>query len=103
MTGIDTAALNAKIRKLVPGYMRMGADGMGKMSSMEMAVPRNSIPMAGAPGQFDTITMGGMFKLLKVRDEIPADGSDPRWYQSPTGTVSSAVSAGDLKRDGIEV
>jgi len=59
--------------------------------------------MAGAPGQFDTITMGGMFTLLKVRDEIPAGGSDPGWYQNPAGTVSSAASAGDLKRDGIEV
>ena len=56
------------IRKLVPGYMVMGQDDM---SDMGMAVPPNSLPMVGARGQHDYITMGGMFSILKVRDESP--------------------------------
>ena len=63
---------------------------------------RTDIFLAGAQGQFDYITMGGMFTVLKVRDEIPADGSDPGWYQNPPGTVSVAASETDLKRDGIK-
>jgi hypothetical protein len=100
--GMDTTGLNEKMRKLVPGYMSMGADGMGDMGDMGMRVPKNSLPMVGAEGQFDYITMGGMFTILKVRDEVPADNADPGWYHNPSGTVSVAATAGDLKRDGIE-
>jgi len=59
--------------------------------------------MVGAPGQHDYITMGGMFTLLKVRDQLPADGSDPGWYSSPPGTLAEVAPAADLKRDGIEL
>lgn len=103
LIGIDTAGLNQKIRKLVPGYMVMGQDGMGDMGDMGMAVPKNSLPMAGAPGQFDYITMGGMFTLLKVREKLPADGSDPGWYPFPPGTQAQLAPPDDLKRDGIEL
>lgn len=99
VTGINTDGLDEKIRKLVPGYMTMGADGMGDMG---MPVPKNSLPMVGGQGQFGYITMGGMFTLLKVRDEAPADNADPGWYQNPSGTVSEVAPEADLKRDGIE-
>jgi FtsP/CotA-like multicopper oxidase with cupredoxin domain len=102
ITGINTDGLNEKMRKLVPGYMSMGADGMGEMGDMGMPVPINSLPMVGGQGQFDYITMGGMFTLLKVRDEVPADGSDVGWYKNPDGTVSDVAPDSDLKRDGIE-
>ena len=102
VTGINTDGLNEKMRKLVPGYMTMGADGMGDMGNMGMRVPKNSLPMVGAEGQFDYITMGGMFTLLKVRDEVSADNADPGWYQNPSGTVSTIARESDLKRDGIE-
>lgn len=102
VTGINTDGLNEKMRKLVPGYMTMGADGMGDMGDMGMPVPKNSLPMVGAQGQFDYITMGGMFTLLKVRDEVPADNADPGWYKNPSGTVSEVAPDADLKRDGIE-
>jgi hypothetical protein len=81
----------------------MGQDGMGDMGDMGMAVPPNSLPMVGAPGQHDYITMGGMFTILKVREELPADGSDPGWYKSPPGTLAEVAPADDLKRDGIEL
>jgi hypothetical protein len=99
--GMNTDGLDEKMRKLVPGYMAMGQDGMGEMGDMGMPVPKNSLPMVGGQGQFDYITMGGMFTVLKVRDEVPADGSDPGWYQNPSGTVSSVAPESDLKRDGI--
>jgi FtsP/CotA-like multicopper oxidase with cupredoxin domain len=101
MIGVNTSGLNQKVRPLVPGYMSMGATGMGDMSPMGMAVPPNSIPMVGGRGPYDEITMGGMFTLLKVRDELPADGSDPGWYLAPAGTVAQPAPEEDLRRDGI--
>jgi hypothetical protein len=74
---------------------------MGDMGDMGMAVPPNSLPMVGGPGQHDYITMGGMFTILKVRDELPSDGSDPGWYQSPSGTLAAPAEEDDLRRDGI--
>jgi hypothetical protein len=59
--------------------------------------------MVGAHGPHDYITMGGMFTILKVRAELPADGSDPGWYKAPPGTQAGLASADDLKRDGIEL
>ena len=47
--------------------------------------------------------MGGMFTIVKVREELPADGSDPGWYKSPPGTVAELAPEADLKRDGIEL
>ena len=99
--GIDTTGLDKKIRKLVPGYMTMGETGMGDMGAMGMANPPNSLPMVGGPGQYDYITMGGMFTILKVRGELPADGSEPGWYQSPPGTAADVAREEDLRRDGI--
>jgi FtsP/CotA-like multicopper oxidase with cupredoxin domain len=101
LIGINTEGLNKRIKKQVPGYMVMGQDGMGDMGDMGMAVPPNSLPMVGGPGQHDYITMGGMFTILKVRDELPADGSDPGWYKSPEGTLAMPAADDDLRRDGI--
>jgi len=103
MIGIETEGLNDIMRKLVPGYMTMGESGMGDMALMGMKVPPNSLPMVGGPGQFDYITMGGMFTIVKVRDELPADGSDPGWYKSPPGTLAEPATDEALKRDGIAV
>jgi hypothetical protein len=101
LIGVDTAGLDKKIRQLVPGYMTMGETGMGDMTTMGMATPPNSLPMVGGPGQYDYITMGGMFTILKVRDELPADGSDPGWYKSPPGTLADVAPEEELRRDGI--
>ena len=101
--GINTEGLSQKIRKLVPGYMTMGQDGMADMGEMGMPVPKNSLPMVGGRGQYDYITMGGMFTIVKVREDLPADGSDPGWYKSPPGTLAEAAPEADLKRDRIEL
>jgi len=101
LVGIDTKGLDQKIRQLVPGYMTMGQTGMGDMGTMGMANPPNSLPMVGGPGQYDYITMGGMFTMLKVRDELPADGSEPGWYPMPPGTLATVAPEAELRRDGL--
>ena len=68
--GMKSKALNKSVQKVVPDYMTMGHKGMGDMGDMGMAVPENSIPMVGGKGQFDYITMGGMFTILKVRNDL---------------------------------
>ena len=46
MSGVD-----AKLGRVVPGYMSMGASGMAEMSTMKMQQPRNSISMLGGQGK----------------------------------------------------
>ncbi|XYH94676.1 multicopper oxidase family protein [Sorangium sp. So ce1128] len=103
MVGVQTGTLDRKVRKLVPGYMTMGQDGMGEMADMKMPVPSNSIPMSGGPGPFGSITMGGMFTIVKVRENLKSYDEDPGWYDNPPGTVADKASAEDLARDGINV
>jgi hypothetical protein len=81
--------------------MVMGQDGMGEMAQMKMPVPKNSIPMRGAEGAFGSITMGGMFTIVKVRDHV--DGyADPPWYEHPAGSVAIKASVQEMRRDGID-
>ena len=56
--------------------------------------------MVGGAGPFDYITMGGMFTILKVRDEL-SDYADPGWYRNPPGTVASLATTEQLRADGI--
>jgi hypothetical protein len=72
------------------------------MGNMGMPMPKNSIPMLGAQGPFDYITMGGMFTIVKVREELTSY-QDPGWYKNPPGSVAESASAEELKRDGIVV
>ncbi|MEO6788910.1 MAG: copper oxidase [Chthoniobacteraceae bacterium] len=99
LIGVNTDGLNKPARKAVPGYMTMGEAGMGDMGEMGMKVPRNSLPMIGAHGQFDYITMGGMYTNIKIRDHLESYDKDPGWYEMPAGTRAEAASADDMKRD----
>ena len=99
LIGIDTDKLDARIRKTVPGYMTMGHTGMAEMSDMGMKVPRNSLPMIGARGPYDTITMGGMYTNIKVRDQLESYDKDPGGYEMPPGTRAEAASEEELRRD----
>jgi hypothetical protein len=56
--------------------------------------------MVGARGPHDYITMGGMFTILKVRENL-ASYDDPGWYNAPVGTQANLASADDLRRDGV--
>jgi len=102
LIGVKPGNLDEKVRQVVPGYMTMGATGMGDMGAMGMPVPANSIPMLGGKGKHDTITMGGMFTVLKVRDGIRGY-KDPGWYDNPLGTLAGEAAPADLRRDGIDV
>jgi manganese oxidase len=102
MIGVETGSLDARARQVIPGYMPMGQHGMSGMADMDMPVPRNSIPMLGARGPFDPITMGGMVTIVKVRDRLDGDGA-PGWYTHPPGTVAALAKPDELARDGIDV
>jgi FtsP/CotA-like multicopper oxidase with cupredoxin domain len=102
IVGADMKGVDAKLNRVVPGYMTMGAAGMHEMSTMQMPQPKNSISMVGGDGPHGVIDMGGMFTILKVRDKLDGD-KDPGWYKAPTGTVADEASADDLARDGIKL
>jgi FtsP/CotA-like multicopper oxidase with cupredoxin domain len=100
MVGANRQRIDRRVQPMVPAYMTMGHDGMGAMAEMGMPSPANSIPMRGGVGPFSSIDMGGMFTVLKVRDNPDAeDGSG--WYQHPAGTVATLASSTDLATDGI--
>ena len=102
VVGVQKEGFDKKVRHLLPAYMMMGEHGMGEhgihVEAGHMPVPKNSIPMVGARGPFDYITMGGMFTLLKVREQL-ASYDDPGWYKHPPGTVADVASAEELRRD----
>ena len=104
MIGVNTEGLEQDIRPLLPDYMTMGEDGMGEMAEHvamgHMPMPENSIVMVGGQGQFGTITMGGMFTIVKIREGL-ASYDDPGWYDHPAGTVADVATSGDLSRDDI--
>lgn len=106
LTGVNARRIDRAVGQVLPSYMTMGHDGMGEMGQHiamgHMDVPDNSLPMVGAQGPHDYITMGGMFTLLKVRDSLPAGGSDPGWYDPPENTMARAATADELRRDGID-
>ncbi len=102
MVGANTRRLDRRMQRVMPEYMSMGTRGMGSMGDMEMPVPPNSLPMRGGAGPFGTIDMGGMFTVLKVRDD--PDTADPAgWYRHPEGTVAGPADAARMAADGVTV
>lgn len=98
MIGVDPGDFDQRYRPVLPGYMTMGHYGMGDMGEMGMRNPPNSIPMIGARGPHDYITMGGMFTILKVREGITSY-DDPGWYANPPGTQASPATSEEMARD----
>jgi manganese oxidase len=94
----NPATLDKAIGKAIPGYMAMGETGMGDM--MMMDTPKNSLAMQMAQGPHGVITMGGMFTILKVRQQAKGF-SDPGWYDAPKNTRATQASLAELTRDGI--
>lgn len=109
MIGVDHREVAQKIAKLVPDYMVMGDKGMHDMAVMEMPLPDNTLPMMTGTGPFGPIGMGGMFSVVKVRDDLQrGDFRDPGPYRHPPGTlaheftgeVGAAVRAPSAPPDG---
>lgn len=107
LTGIKQADLERRIKQFFPQFMGlMGINGMGEMFEMYgtakmmdmgevMNFPTNLSPI-GNPGPFGVIELGGMFTILKVRDELTNYG-DPGWYQHPVGTVAESIDLNNKK------
>lgn len=96
--GVNQRGVEERIRKMLPGYMAMGEFGMAEhqkhTDSGHMQGPPNTLPMMSGNGPFGPLEMGGMFTVVKVRDDLrPGDYSDPGWYRNPAGTVARKVSA----------
>jgi manganese oxidase len=87
--GVNSKSFTKTVRSLVPDYMPMGSSGMADMGSMEMPMPENTLPMITGFGQFGPMEMGGMFSVVKVRENLAAgDYKDPGPYKNPPGTVA---------------
>ncbi|MBI1368575.1 MAG: multicopper oxidase domain-containing protein [Planctomycetes bacterium] len=95
MIGVDQREgdLEKKLRALLPGYMAMGQQGMAEHQdhARHMKGPANTLPMMSGEGPYGNLEMGGMFTMLKVRDQLPRDGGDPGWYEYPKGTQAWKV------------
>jgi FtsP/CotA-like multicopper oxidase with cupredoxin domain len=102
LVGADMKRVERRMSRVMPGYMTMGTTGMGNMGEMRMPIPGNSLPMRGTPGPFGYIDMGGMFTVLKVRDNPEA--ADPAaWYAHPAGSVAGPADPERMRADGIDV
>jgi hypothetical protein len=90
--GVNQDGVEERIRSVLPGYMAMGESGMAEHQNHagHMAGPRNTLPMMMGTGPFGNIEMGGMFTVVKVRNDITTY-DDPGWYQHPAGTVAYRV------------
>ena len=89
LIGADMRGVAERITRLVPDYMPMGDKGMSDMGAMEMPLPDNTLPMMTGTGPFGPMEMGGMFSVVKARDNVsPGDYKDPGWYRHPRGTVA---------------
>ena len=87
--GADLRGVAERITRLVPDYMPMGDKGMADMGEMEMPLPDNTLPMMTGSGPFGALEMGGMFSVVKVRDDVqPGDYRDPGWFRHPPGSVA---------------
>ena len=95
--GVDQSGAERDIRSVLPGYMAMGKNGMsehgGHVAMGMLSGPENTLPMMTGTGPFGPLEMGGMFTVVKVRDNLaPGDYRDPGWYPNPKGTVAMRVS-----------
>jgi manganese oxidase len=92
--GVSQRALARRMAALVPGYMPMGEHGMSEhqqhIDAGHMQGPENTLPMMGGQGLFGSMEMGGMFTLIKVRDQWQ-EGQDPGWFEPPPGTQAYKV------------
>ena len=98
LIGVDHRGVADRITRLIPDYMVMGERGMADMGEMEMPLPDNTLPMMTGAGPFGPLEMGGMFTVVKIRDnQAPGDYADPGWFPHPPGTQAHEF-AGKLEQ-----
>jgi FtsP/CotA-like multicopper oxidase with cupredoxin domain len=87
--GVEQDDLAKQITALVPNYMNLSAAMSGM--AMNMPLPQNTLPMMTGSGPYGDIEMGGMFTVMKIRENLAhGDYRDPGWYQAPAGSVAYA-------------
>ena len=96
--GVDQNGVDAEIQKILPGFMAMGQNGMAEHADHvgigHMAGPENTLPMMMGKGPYGNLEMGGMFTIVKVRDDLqPGEYTVSGWYAPPPGTVAHRVSS----------
>lgn len=96
LLGVNQEGIEEVIQAQLPGYMAMGESGMHEMveHQQHMQGPANTLPMMGGEGPFGSVAMGGMFTILKVREQLE-EGEDPGWYNNPKGTVAESIHQGE--------
>ncbi len=93
MIGVSKRDLAKAVGKLAPDAMVMGHTGMA-MGTVEMPAPDNTLPMMTGTGPFGPIEMGGMFTVMKIREDLAhGDYRDPAPYKHPAGTIAHEVEA----------
>ena len=97
VTGVDQSGVDDKIRAMLPGYVAMGKNGMAEhQMHVDMGHhqgPVNTLAMETGHGPHGNLEMGGMFTVVKVRDNLAVgDYRDPGWYPSPKHTIAARVS-----------
>jgi len=84
----------ARINKVLPDYMAMGESGMAEhqvhTDMGHMPGPENTLPMMMGEGRYGKLEMGGMFSMIRVRDQL---GPVADLYAAPDGTQAKKVSA----------
>jgi manganese oxidase len=97
--GVDQGGdLPAQMRAHLPGFMAMGENGMSEhqehVDMGHMPGPENTLPMMAGKGPFGNIEMGGMFTVVKVRDDVKSgDFTDPGWHPSRPQDVAKKISS----------
>jgi hypothetical protein len=97
--GVKVSEEARQLTKLLPGYQPMGEAGMAEHAMhVDMGHhegPENTLPMMVGQGPYGPIEMGGMFTMVKVRDDLPkGQFSDPGWFKPPSEQVARAVDPG---------
>lgn len=83
----------AQLNKVLPNYMAMGESGMAEHQEHtdmgHMPGPENTLPMMMGEGRYGKLEMGGMFSMIRVRDQL---GAQADLYAAPDGTQARKVS-----------
>jgi hypothetical protein len=91
--GVDQTELQRKLDRLSPGAFAMGSRGMAEHAehAQHLGLLPNTLPMMTGTGPFGNIEMGGMFTVVKIREDLKSYDEDPGWYDYPKGTVAYKV------------